>query len=218
MGGSRIRPSLCKVVNMGSFDKGKSNGKARRIPIRRVDRNKSLESVEEREVEQVEDTQPEDGQGVERPSSEQEIAQKAEADGWHEKYLRLYADLENVKKRAERAAESRFEREKTHLLRDMLTLADNLERALASSGDDESDGLREGIELTLKAFRSVMAKHGVDLIDARGQAFDPDVHEAVGFAPDADLAPGMVAQVQEAGYTLDGKLLRPARVLVTPER
>jgi molecular chaperone GrpE len=132
--------------------------------------------------------------------------------------MRLYADLENVKKRAAFSAESRFEQKKTHLLRDMLTLADNLERALASGSDGEGDGLREGIELTLKAFRSVMAKHGVDLIDARGQAFDPDLHEAVGFAPNADLAPGMVAQVEEAGYTLDGKLLRPARVLVTPER
>ena len=149
----------------------------------------------------------------------------AEAEpGWEEKYLRLYADLENSKKRLARLYETRAEQEKEALLRDILPLADNLERALAhaiAGARREGAPLRQaplyqGVELTLKAFHDVMARYGVHPVEAEGAPFDPEVHEAVGVVPNPNLPPGTVAGVEQKGYTLRDKLLRPARVLVTP--
>lgn len=160
--------------------------------------------------------------GNNQPEPEQAEAAEAEPD-WKEKYLRLYADLENSKKRLARLYETRAEQEKEDLLRDLLPLADNLERALAHSAAGarrEGGALREaplhrGVEVTLKAFLDVMAQYGVQAIEAEGAPFDPEVHEAVGVVSHANLPPGRVADVEQKGYMFRDKLLRPARVLVT---
>lgn len=139
-----------------------------------------------------------------------------EEPNWKDLYLRLYADLENSKRRLARNYEVRLEQEKERLLRDILPLADNLERALAhASGQEGKSGLRQGVEITLKAFTDMMARHGVRPIQAKGEPFDPELHEAIGFVSDPDLPPGTVASVEETGYTFGDRLLRPARVFVT---
>jgi molecular chaperone GrpE len=143
---------------------------------------------------------------------------QAEAADWQDKYLRLYAELDNRKKRIGLRYVNQYEEEKEELLRDMLPLADNLERALANtSGDVTEAGLRRGVDITLEAFLNTLAKYGVKPIQAIGQPFDPNLHEAVGAIQKPDLPPGIVVRVLTKGYMIRDKLLRPAGVLITKE-
>ncbi len=134
---------------------------------------------------------------------------KEENGEWQEKYLRLYAEFENSKKRLEQryALESQQNQEK--LLRDMLPLADNLERAFAHTESDP-DGLR----LIQKAFLDALAKYGVEMMDVMERPFNPEHHEAIGTIPHPSAESGTVVTVLENGYTYKGGLLRPAKVLV----
>jgi len=140
-------------------------------------------------------------------------SQRPDAVDWKDKYARLMAERENERKRLERLYSAKAAQEKEQVLRDMLPLADNLERALAHTQDEAAE-VREGTRLTLKAFMESLAKHGVEPIEARGKQFDPNLHEAVGVIPHPTLPAGTIAAVEETGYTLQGNLLRPARVLV----
>ena len=133
------------------------------------------------------------------------------------KYARLYADLDNTKKRLQRHYAYQAEQEKVQLLRDLLPVKDNLERALRHApGGAAEQSLRLGVELTLKLFDDTLAQYGVTPIEAWDHPFDPDLHEAVGLVEQPNLPPGTVAHVEQMGYTIDGSVLRPAKVLVTP--
>ena len=133
-----------------------------------------------------------------------------DGDEWREKYLRLAAEVENSKKRVEQRYALEAQQNQEKLLRDMLPLADNLDRALAHEGDRDSTGLA----LIRKAFLATLGEHGVQPIIAEGRPFDPELHDAVGTVPYPQADSGTVVAVQEPGYTFQGKLLRPARVLV----
>ena len=154
----------------------------------------------------------------ESPLIAAEIEQlQSEAATWKDKYLRLYADLDNTKRRLRQQSAIQVEQQKKQQLRDFLPLVDNLERALQhASGDIAEQGLRHGVEITLKMFVTALAQKGVTPIEAWHQPFDPDIHEAIGFLPQANLPPGIVAHVEQTGYLLDGSLLRSAKVLITP--
>lgn len=135
---------------------------------------------------------------------------KQKENEWQEKYTRLYAEFENSKKRLEQryALESQQNQEK--LLRDMLPLADNLERAIAHTDESGPDGLR----LIQKAFLDALAKYGVEKMEAAERPFNPEIHEAIGTVPHPGAESGIVVTVTENGYTYQGNLLRPAKVLV----
>lgn len=136
-------------------------------------------------------------------------ADKEENNEWQEKYTRLYAEFENSKKRLEQryALESQQAQEK--LLRDMLPLADNLERAIA-----HAEGDPDGLLLIQKAFLDALAKYGVEMMDGAERPFNPEIQEAIGTLPHPDAESGTVITVTENGYTYKGSLLRPAKVLV----
>lgn len=136
---------------------------------------------------------------------------------WKEKYARLAAERENERKRMAKLFATQAEQDMARLLHDMLPLADNLERILHHA-NKEGENLQTGVELTLKAFTEALFRHGVERIEAQGKAFDPRFHEAVGVIPHPTMEPGSVARVEETGYTYQGKLLRPARVLVVADR
>lgn len=143
---------------------------------------------------------------------------QADDEAYREKYLRLAADFENSRKRLERNYAQQAQEDKERVLRDVLPLADNLERALAHAEGEDGDALRQGVELTLRAFNDALARHGVRPIRPRpGEAFDPRWHEAIAVLPGRNIEPGSIAHVQEIGYALDEKLLRPARVVVAGE-
>ncbi|GIK57120.1 MAG: nucleotide exchange factor GrpE [Chloroflexi bacterium] len=138
-------------------------------------------------------------------------AKQADADSWQEKYTRLVAEMQNNKKRLAQRYAQEAEQATEKVLRDMLGVADNLERALAHTVGTPAE---TGIALTLQAFTAVMQQHGVQQLVAVGRPFDPAWHEAVGAVATMDYDPGVVTAVVENGYLVGDKLLRPARVFV----
>jgi molecular chaperone GrpE len=131
-------------------------------------------------------------------------------------YLRCRADLENYRKRAQREKEDlgRFANES--LLRELLPVLDNLERAVAHARESGGDGtLLEGVEMTIGLLRKAFDQFGVTAVDAVGKPFDPACHEAMGQLEHAELPPGSVAQELQKGYLLNQRLLRPALVMVS---
>lgn len=129
--------------------------------------------------------------------------------------LRERAEIENRRRRMARELEDARRFANQRLLGELLPVCDSLERGLAVEHTD-SDGVLEGMALTLKALLKVMRDHGLEQIDPLGEAFDPERHEAMAMVePPAGQAPNTVVQVVEKGYVLNERLLRPARVVVT---
>lgn len=146
----------------------------------------------------------------------QELAAKElEAKTNYDRFLRQVAELDNVKKRSAREREeiSRFANEA--LIKDLLPVVDNLERAVAhASGGGNGKPLVEGVEMVLKGLLDVLAKHGVSQISAVGQSFDPSKHEAMAQVESESHEPNSVVEELHKGYTLRDRLLRPALVSV----
>lgn len=154
---------------------------------------------------------------AEQPADDEALAaSQAEAQKNWDLYLRARADLENFRKRAQREKEdlSRFANE--NLLREILPVADNLERALEHARQSEggNGGLLQGVEMTLGQFQRVLEKFGVTPLRSVGEPFDPARHEALGQVASAEHPPNTVVQELQRGYLLNDRLLRPAMVMV----
>ncbi len=137
---------------------------------------------------------------------------------WRERYTRLQAELENLRRRWEQRFALETAEARHVILRDMLPLADHLEMAMRHGETLQGEPAREflrNIEVTYQAFLETLRRYGVEQIAAQGQPFDPNLHEAVGQIQSDDVDAGTVAQVVQTGYIEGDKLLRPARVLVS---
>ncbi|HLT63436.1 MAG TPA: nucleotide exchange factor GrpE [Pseudohongiella sp.] len=139
--------------------------------------------------------------------------------GHQTEVLRLHADMQNVRRRAEMEVEKALKFGQEKLLNELLPVLDNLERALqASEGHAETNeqvsAIREGVELTLKSFVDCLQKFNVAAVDPVGEPFDPQFHEAMGMVESPTAEPDSVLHVLQKGYTLNGRVLRPARVMV----
>jgi molecular chaperone GrpE len=130
-----------------------------------------------------------------------------------ERALRALADLENYRKRIQRERQDEHRFRALEPMRELLTVIDNLERALAAPGSVED--LKQGVELILKQMTTMLDNHGVERVEALGREFDPSLHEAVSRDEDADVPRPTVSEELQAGYTMHGRLLRPAVVKVT---
>ncbi len=141
--------------------------------------------------------------------------QREEAAEWRERALRLQADMDNFRKRQQRLAQDQIEAERYRLLGGFLRVVDDLERALAAPAAGTA-GLREGIELTHRVAMQLLQQEGVEQIEAKNRAFDPNWHEAIATVGHNGDQAGMstVVEVVEPGYRLGERLLRPARVVV----
>ena len=129
--------------------------------------------------------------------------------------LRAQADAMNVQRRAEQEIEKARKFALERFSGDLLSVVDNLERALESSGDEQgSAALAEGVELTRKGFMDVLAKYGVETVDPTGEPFDPETAQAMSMVEQPDAEPNSVVAVMQKGYVLNGRLLRPAMVMV----
>ncbi len=146
-----------------------------------------------------------------------EAALQAKADENWQKYLRAAAELENVRKRAARDVENAHKFALERLAVELLAVRDSLEMGLAAGDDADVESLRQGKEATLKQLVTIMERFGVEELDPQGEPFDPGLHEAMTMQPSADLEPGSVLTVIQKGYALNGRLLRPARVVVAAE-
>lgn len=154
----------------------------------------------------------------------QDADEKAEASSkedevdWADRYARLQAEMENLRKRWEQRFAQESKEVRHRILLDMLPLADHLEMALNHAGsqsDANGAGFVDNIRATQRAFLDTLRRYGVTPIEAKGQPFDPNLHEAVGQIPSEEAPEGAVAEVVQTGYEEGDKLLRPARVLVS---
>ncbi len=127
---------------------------------------------------------------------------------------RAQADFENYRKRAAREAAAAGERARGGLVRELLPVVDNLERALGSAAETETH-LAEGVALVHSELVAVLERHGVEQFDPSGEQFDPTWHEALSTRSEEGAAPGVVLDVVEKGYRSAGNVLRPARVVVS---
>ena len=173
------------------------------------------------------DNQPlpeEMGQGY--SSSEDEIRSeinvlRAEADAQKDRALRALAEVENVRKRLERERDDARTYSVTRFARDLLTVADNLARALAAipndsraKADESIKAVLDGVEATERELQAALGRHGIKPIEAQGQRFDPHLHQAIAEVPAPGAQPGTVVNVVQSGYTIGDRLLRPAMVTV----
>jgi molecular chaperone GrpE len=177
------------------------------------------------------DEAPEDVQ-AETPASEQppkdesaetkdpaELLAAAEAratENW-DRYLRTAAELENVRKRAARDVENAHKFALERFAKELLAVRDTLEMGLAAADSATVESLIEGKNATFKLLTTVMSQFGIEEIDPAGEPFDPEFHEAISMQPSDSVEPGSVATVVQKGYSLNGRLLRPAMVIVAAD-
>jgi molecular chaperone GrpE len=139
-----------------------------------------------------------------------------------DRVLRTLAEMENLRRRTEREVSDAKTYGVTGFARDMLTVVDNLSRALEhlppearASADPSIRALIEGVELTARDLEAALARHGVKKLDPKGQKFDPNFHQAIFEAPDETVPSGTVSQVVQSGWTIGDRVLRPAMVGVS---
>ena len=141
-----------------------------------------------------------------------------ERDKLKDQLLRIMAETENYKKRAERDKAEFLKRANQDLIKDLLPILDNLERALDCAQSDEEpqgDAIVQGLDMIQQEFIKVMEKNGVEPVAAMGQPFDPELHEAMMQQEDPDADENTVLCVYQKGYLHHGRLIRPAQVVVS---
>jgi molecular chaperone GrpE len=172
------------------------------------------------------DEAPEDGpvteeQPAEAPEAatepEDALAAAARADENWDRYLRTAAELENVRKRAARDVENAHKFALERFAKELLAVRDTLEMGLAAADNATVESLIEGKNATFKLLTTVMGQFGIEEIDPVGEPFDPEFHEAISMQPSDSVEPGSVVTVVQKGYSLNGRLLRPAMVIVAAE-
>ncbi|MEH6634855.1 MAG: nucleotide exchange factor GrpE [Halioglobus sp.] len=131
--------------------------------------------------------------------------------------MRAQADAQNVKRRAEQDIEKARKFALERFCSELLPVADNLERALeATTGDEEIvKPIAEGVQLTLKSFHDALKKFNIEALDPQGEPFDPQLHQAMTMVENNEVEPNTVIAVMQKGYTLNGRLVRPAMVMVS---
>ncbi len=146
----------------------------------------------------------------------------AKAEKERDEYLdlarRTKADFENFRKRMTAEVQAAGARGKAEVLRDVLPVLDDLERALQAAGldpeGDSEDGLAHGVLLVFRSLRDSLGKHGIEAVDPTGEKFDPNLHEALSAQPAEGVESGVIVETMQKGYKLGEQLIRPARVVV----
>ena len=128
--------------------------------------------------------------------------------------LRYHAEAQNVKKRAQADIEKAHKFALDRFVDALLPVVDSLERGLLMESEENAEAMKEGIELTLKLFMDTMQKFNIEPIMSEGELFNPELHQAMSQIENSDVKSGMVIQVFQKGYTLNGRLVRPAMVIV----
>lgn len=186
------------------------NGQPER-PDEELDEQPAADAASEADIaadEQVEDAETE--------VSELEQAQTKAEENW-DRYLRTAAELENVRKRAARDVENAHRFALERFSKELLAVRDSLEMGLAAAEGVSVESLLEGDAATLQILGTTMQQFGIEEVDPVGEPFDPEFHEAISMQPADNVEPGSVATVVQKGYSLNGRLLRPAMVIVASD-
>jgi len=178
-----------------------------KIPEEQLDAEQATEAPEAAES----TTESADESGDALAAANQEIADLKE------QMLRTQAEMQNVRRRAEADVEKAHKFGVEKFANEMVTVVDNLERALAAAdaADDATKAILEGVEMTLNGLVASLEKFKVEVVDPMGQTFNPELHQAMSMVESADAEPNTVIAVMQKGYTLHGRLLRPAMVMVS---
>ena len=188
--------------------------------VRETSKDESVESDDRGEEIEVEvkkstsnDTEP---QQVKEPSLEEQIEVLRHAlDDKNDQYLRLAAEFDNYKKRTNREFTNLIESANKELIRSLLEIVDNFKRALSESNSKSDQGsLLKGMDLIYTQFDKLLIENGLDEIEAEGQPFDPELHEAVMTMESDDIPEDYVAEELQKGYRLKGKVIRHSKVSV----
>lgn len=143
------------------------------------------------------------------------VAATAEIESLKDQMLRIQAEAQNVRRRAEQDVEKAHKFGVEKFANEMLPIVDSLERAIEAFGDDEAlKPMREGVEMTMNMFLSGLDKFEMKQVNPKGEMFDPALHQAMSMIPVPDTAANTVVEVMQKGYTLHGRLVRPAMVIV----
>ena len=185
-----------------------------------------ITEVDEAEAVDNEETDVVEGDLVEEDTADAELsitnlqkqlakAEKKATENW-EKVLRIQAEMDNLKRRTQKDLDSAHKYGLEKFAKELLNVIDSLELGIQAATSDvpEVVKLKEGSELTIKQFETVFAKFNIEAIDPTGQPFDPEFHQAMTMLPSADVEPNTVINVFQKGYVLNGRLIRPAMVVV----
>ncbi|MDN3650687.1 nucleotide exchange factor GrpE [Reinekea marina] len=160
-------------------------------------------------------------EAVESEESDDLAAQLAsaqeEAAKYKDQFIRSEAEMANLRRRVEKDVENAHKFGQEKISKELLSVADNLERAILASESDSAEvkALKEGVEMTLKGLLDVFAKFNIVAIDPQGEPFDPQLHQAMSMVENPDVEPNTVIAVMQKGYTLHDRLIRPAMVMVS---
>ncbi len=174
--------------------------------------NEALEAAKE-------EAQSAEGEAGENGEVSEVEALKAQDQEFQEQMLRSQAEMQNVRRRAEIDVEKAHKFALEKFVKELLPVADSLEKAVESTEGHEGSGelvasIREGVEMTLNLFMSSLKKFNVEQLNPVGEPFDPQQHEAMSMVPAPDAEPNSVVAVVQKGYLLNGRVVRPAMVMV----
>lgn len=172
-----------------------------------VDAEPMQKNVESAHVEQTENTE----NAIAQLREELAQAEEKAAESW-ETLVRLQAEMDNQRKRTEKQVSDAHKFASQKFIESLLPVIDSLEMGLQAEGD--IDSIREGMSLTLRQFESVMEKSNLEAISPLGEKFSPELHQAMAMQPSDEYGDGLVSLVMQKGYTLNGRLVRPAMVMV----
>ena len=167
-----------------------------------------INKEEKEEKEKREKARENEEQKTKSPNIEEEY-EKLKND-----YLRLLAEFDNYRKRVSKEIEEAKEAAKRSIIKEFLVILDNLEKAIEMAYKHK-DAIIEGIELSIKSFKDMLKKHGVEEINPKKESFDPNLHDALMTQESDELPKNTVIQTVEKGYILKDKLIRPAKVIVS---
>ena len=141
------------------------------------------------------------------------------AEDQRDQLLRLRADFENSKKRMEREKFEAIKFANEHLLAEILPIVDNFDRAMISlSEGHDPEKVKAGLKIAQEELHQILAEHGVEVVKAMGEVFDPRFHEAVAVVENSDVKDGTILDEMQRGYLLNGRLLRPSRVRIVQHK
>ena len=180
-------------------------------------RNKKKEEVEETPVAEAEETQEETVEAPDEETAAPKEEEKSVDAGaeWKDKYVRLVAEFDNFRKRTQKEKSDLIKYAAEDTLKGMLPVLDNLQRtAEAMEKSDNLDSLKKGVEMVMKNFMQALDKQGLEVIYAKGEAFNTEIHEAITTLEAGEEMKGKVVDEVERGYKLKGKVIRYSKVVV----